>query len=172
MSSDPRPSLNDFAKRATQYSINLNGRVVRDESRLIRGGFAFVYKGTLLPEKKEVAIKTARGGLPGEERLIKVRSLFILYSFSEASAAHPKRGASMVQAPPRKCPPTDRHYHRVRPDHIDCIPMDAERKRERIRTGEKQGPSPFGELRVTLCNSSLLFSLLGHGHRGGVTLPA
>lgn len=71
MNSDPRPSLNDFAKRARRYSINLNGRVVRDESRLIRGGFAFVYKGTLLPEKTEVAIKTARGGLPGEERLIK-----------------------------------------------------------------------------------------------------
>jgi len=82
MSSDPRPSLNDFAERARQYSINLNGRTVRDESRLIRGGFAFVYKGTLLPENTEVAIKTARGGLPGEERLIKVRSLFILYSNS------------------------------------------------------------------------------------------
>jgi len=82
MDLDPRQSLDDFAKRATLYSINLNGRVVRDGSKLIRGGFAFVYKGTLLPEKTEVAMKIVHGELPGEERLIKVRSLFILYSDS------------------------------------------------------------------------------------------
>lgn len=80
MNSDPRARLNDFAERAGRYSINLNGRVVRDERILILGGFASVYKGTLSPERMTVAIKTARGGLPCEERLIKVRSFFTLHS--------------------------------------------------------------------------------------------
>ncbi|KAG6332549.1 hypothetical protein ID866_6540 [Astraeus odoratus] len=70
---DPRPSLAEFAQRATRYSINLNRLVDRDTSIVLVGGQAKVYKGTLryqqgseplpdisVPSGTEVAIKTMR----------------------------------------------------------------------------------------------------------------
>ncbi|KAL4068811.1 kinase-like domain-containing protein [Scleroderma yunnanense] len=66
---DPRLVLEELTKRASQHypDINLNGKVDRDRSYLIRGGCANVVRGTLLPECLRVAIKTARGVLPREE---------------------------------------------------------------------------------------------------------
>ncbi|KAG6329386.1 hypothetical protein ID866_9703 [Astraeus odoratus] len=77
MALDPRTALQDLAQRASRYrdNINLDGRLVRDDSTVVRGGYATVYPGILRTEGTregiKVAIKTARGGPPGDEETIK-----------------------------------------------------------------------------------------------------
>ncbi|KAI6044492.1 kinase-like domain-containing protein [Pisolithus marmoratus] len=67
---NPRETLGQLAEHAHSYTINLDGRVCRDICA-IRGGNAMVYQGTLQPDGTSVAIKTARGGLSGDEGMIK-----------------------------------------------------------------------------------------------------
>ncbi|KAG6331498.1 hypothetical protein ID866_7594 [Astraeus odoratus] len=49
--------LEQLAQRATQYSVNLNGRVRRDQL-CSRGGYGVVWRGTLSPQGVQVAVKT------------------------------------------------------------------------------------------------------------------
>ncbi|KAG6329421.1 hypothetical protein ID866_9668 [Astraeus odoratus] len=60
-----------LAKYAHEKYINLDGRLQRDGGICIRGGFAVVYKGTLLPQGIEVAVKAIRGTLPNSEKALK-----------------------------------------------------------------------------------------------------
>lgn len=54
------------------YAINLNGLVSRDSNRFTRrGGYAVVCAGTLKPDGKRIAIKTACGAPPSNEAAIK-----------------------------------------------------------------------------------------------------
>ncbi|KIM53495.1 hypothetical protein SCLCIDRAFT_31840 [Scleroderma citrinum Foug A] len=83
--SDPREVLKELAKRALRYSINLDGLVDKDNVSLVRGGFAVVSSGILRREGVlieraglygnsktiKVAIKTPRGGFPGDVETIK-----------------------------------------------------------------------------------------------------
>jgi len=63
----PPTALLELSRRAERYSINLNGRIDRDMIQMpIRGGNAFVYQGTLRPNKLKVAVKTIRSGPPGD----------------------------------------------------------------------------------------------------------
>jgi len=69
--------LEEYAQRAYDFSINLDGRVERLPTCKSRGGFALVYKGTLLPAGIEVAVKTPVSKFSGDEsvKIIKVRIL-------------------------------------------------------------------------------------------------
>ncbi|KAI6001265.1 kinase-like domain-containing protein [Pisolithus albus] len=70
---DSRQNLEEFARRASRYrggEINLNGKVTKNDSVVVRGGFATVFRGVLHPTGRSVAIKTARAGLPGDEETI------------------------------------------------------------------------------------------------------
>lgn len=69
--------LEEYAQRAYDFSINLDGRVERPSTCQSRGGFALVYKGTLLPDGIEVAVKTPISRCSGDEtvKTIKVRML-------------------------------------------------------------------------------------------------
>ncbi|KAI6148891.1 hypothetical protein BKA82DRAFT_22651 [Pisolithus tinctorius] len=56
-----RPSeLQELADRASRYSIDLTNRISRNSGRVLPGGSALVYRGTLIPDGTEVAIKTFR----------------------------------------------------------------------------------------------------------------
>ncbi|KAI6010923.1 kinase-like domain-containing protein [Pisolithus orientalis] len=69
---NPQETLKQFAGHASRYAINLNERISKEENcTILRGGNAIVYSGILRPGGTRVAIKAARGGLPGEERVIK-----------------------------------------------------------------------------------------------------
>ncbi|KAL4065582.1 kinase-like domain-containing protein [Scleroderma yunnanense] len=57
------PVLDDLAQRAYNFSINLDGRIDRLPTSCNSGRCAVVYKGTLLPDNIEVALKTAAGDL-------------------------------------------------------------------------------------------------------------
>ena len=50
-------------------SIILNGQVVRDSAKFLRGGYTIVFSGTLHQREK---LATVASGLPGEEQVIKV----------------------------------------------------------------------------------------------------
>ncbi|KAI6108838.1 kinase-like domain-containing protein [Pisolithus croceorrhizus] len=63
--------LDHYAERASRYAINLNGQVVIETGVLLLGGNARVYRGTLQPYGRRVAIKTPRNDLPSDERTIK-----------------------------------------------------------------------------------------------------
>ncbi|KAI5993358.1 kinase-like domain-containing protein [Pisolithus marmoratus] len=65
-----RETLRQFTKRASRYSIDLNGRVSRSTFAVPRGGHAIVYRGVLQPDGTSVAIKTPRGGLSNDEQTI------------------------------------------------------------------------------------------------------
>ncbi|KAI6014107.1 kinase-like domain-containing protein [Pisolithus microcarpus] len=70
---DSTQNLEEFARRASRYrggEINLNGKVTKHDSIAVRGGYATVFRGVLNPTGRRVAIKTARGGLPGDEETI------------------------------------------------------------------------------------------------------
>ncbi|KAI6044497.1 kinase-like domain-containing protein [Pisolithus marmoratus] len=70
---DPTHALGEFAQRASRYrggEINLNGMVTRDDRVVVRGGYATVFRGVLNPQGWRVAIKTARGEIPGDEDTI------------------------------------------------------------------------------------------------------
>ncbi|KAG6335518.1 hypothetical protein ID866_3572 [Astraeus odoratus] len=60
---------------------NLYGRVDKDlTAHPVHGAFMVVYRGTLRPEGTKVAIKTARGGLCGNEQVTKVGHLVTIPS--------------------------------------------------------------------------------------------
>ncbi|KAI6124891.1 kinase-like domain-containing protein [Pisolithus croceorrhizus] len=66
-------NLEEFGRRASRYrggEINLNGKVAKNDWVAVRGGYATVFRGVLNPTGRRVAIKTARGGLPGDEETI------------------------------------------------------------------------------------------------------
>lgn len=63
--------LRRFAERASRYAINLDGRVHRGARVVLGGGNAIVYRGTLQPDGISIAIKTARGSPPVDDRMIK-----------------------------------------------------------------------------------------------------
>ncbi|KAL4067215.1 kinase-like domain-containing protein [Scleroderma yunnanense] len=59
--SETIPLLQQLAQRATERGVNLNHSVDRDDSfRPLYGGNAIVYKGTMRPEGKQVAVKSLR----------------------------------------------------------------------------------------------------------------
>lgn len=69
---NPQDALRQFAERASRYSFDLNGKVRKEDNYVaLRGGYAIVYSGILQPDGSRVAIKTARGSLPGDESTIK-----------------------------------------------------------------------------------------------------
>ncbi|KIM53146.1 hypothetical protein SCLCIDRAFT_32129 [Scleroderma citrinum Foug A] len=83
---DPRRALEEFARRATRYSVNLNGCVSRNEDLLLRGSAAVVRSGTIdftkMADKVgtrdasnidgwKVAIKSPCAGPPNSESNIK-----------------------------------------------------------------------------------------------------
>ena len=53
----------------------MDGQIDKDHSILIRGGFATVCRGTLCHKQTKVAVKTARGDLSMDEKIINVRVL-------------------------------------------------------------------------------------------------
>lgn len=69
---DPELSLDEINRRASRKGINLKEEVIRERAAR-RGGCATVYRGKLSPSGTLVAIKTATGGVPGDEKIIKVR---------------------------------------------------------------------------------------------------
>ncbi|KIM61222.1 hypothetical protein SCLCIDRAFT_1216116 [Scleroderma citrinum Foug A] len=77
---DPRPLLVELATRASRYSVNLDESVSKDSVYCLRGGYATVTSGILQPREEEliegagpikVAIKTPRGGFPGDVKTVK-----------------------------------------------------------------------------------------------------
>jgi len=74
MASQPIHVLEDFAQLAYDFSINLDGRVERRPDYCCIGGNAIVYKGSLLPDGVEVAVKIPCSNLPADEtrKIIKV----------------------------------------------------------------------------------------------------
>ncbi|KAI6139734.1 hypothetical protein BKA82DRAFT_434329 [Pisolithus tinctorius] len=66
-------TLEEFTRRKSRYrggGIDLNGKVTRNDV-VARGGYATVYRGVLNPlGRMAVAIKTTRGGPPGDEDAI------------------------------------------------------------------------------------------------------
>lgn len=73
-------ALEQIVKHASRYTINLNSRLTRDStSRPLRGSFADVYPGTLLPQTK-VAIKVIRSEPPLDEEAIAVRIVTVFLS--------------------------------------------------------------------------------------------
>ncbi|KAL4066471.1 kinase-like domain-containing protein [Scleroderma yunnanense] len=66
------PILQDLSQRASRFSINLDGQIRRDRAyRPLCGGFADVYRGSMLSTGSQVAIKTPRAGLASDVDAIK-----------------------------------------------------------------------------------------------------
>lgn len=72
---DATSSLERLAQRALRYCVNLDGSVDRHEARVLCGGQARVYEGTLRPKGIKVAVKTIRFGAPESDAIIEVCSL-------------------------------------------------------------------------------------------------
>lgn len=65
-------TLQDLSLRASRYSLNLDGQIQRDGAYPpLRGGFADVYRGSVEPTGRQVAIKTLRAGLASDVAAIK-----------------------------------------------------------------------------------------------------
>ena len=60
---DPRRALEEFSRRATRYSVNLNGCVSRNEDLLLRGSAAVVRSGTIDFTKMADKVGTRDGRL-------------------------------------------------------------------------------------------------------------
>lgn len=69
---DPNFFLDEVNCRAARKDINLKEEVVRERAAR-RGGRAIVFRGKLSSSGTLVAIKTATGGIPGDEKFINVR---------------------------------------------------------------------------------------------------
>ena len=70
------PLLQQLAQRASEYGINFNDRVVRDESfRPLHGGHAIVYQGTMNPGGIRVAVKSLRLAASADEAAGDVHAL-------------------------------------------------------------------------------------------------
>jgi len=68
-SSDPRVLLEELAKRASRYSVNLDGFVFKDNVSCFRGGYATVSSGILQPREE---VLTGGAGLCGNSKAVKV----------------------------------------------------------------------------------------------------
>jgi len=71
----PEPILEKLADQATEYCINLNALVDREQKPRFQGGSALVFQGTLRPRGTCVAIKTIQGTLD-DLKTIKVTLIF------------------------------------------------------------------------------------------------
>ena len=69
--SDPRQVLKELAKRASRYSINLDGSVSNDYVSCSEGGHAVVYLGILKLNKTEAAGTVSSASL-GDGKTMKV----------------------------------------------------------------------------------------------------
>lgn len=75
-SCDLSSALHEFARQALQYYIILDGWLSRDTmSCVLRGGYAYVYIGTLSLERKGAVVTTVDGSSRGPEKVLKVKSL-------------------------------------------------------------------------------------------------
>jgi len=72
----PELILEKLADQATEYCINLNELVDREQKPRFRGGSALVFQGTLHPRGARVAIKTIQGPLD-DLKTIKVTLIFL-----------------------------------------------------------------------------------------------
>ena len=69
----PGAILERLAERASSYSVNLDGFVSKDAAPLARGGFSFVFLGTLQLQKAKATIKRlANNGFLGDDETVKV----------------------------------------------------------------------------------------------------
>jgi len=75
--SDTRQVLKELAKRASRYSINLDGLVSKDNVSCFRGGNAMVYSGMLKSNQAEGIIKgDVSSASLGDGKTTKVDLLF------------------------------------------------------------------------------------------------
>ncbi|KIM60730.1 hypothetical protein SCLCIDRAFT_1216621 [Scleroderma citrinum Foug A] len=73
--------LSGIEKRASNFSINLNGDIGRDSNhRPLCGGFADVYRGTMWSTGEHVAIKGIRAGLMGDVAIKRVLKEIFIWS--------------------------------------------------------------------------------------------
>jgi len=79
--SDPRKILQEIAKRASRYSINLDGLVSQDHLSCFRGGCAYVSSGILQLSDEVVIRGTASSGLIRDGKTMKV-SLLLNHNFA------------------------------------------------------------------------------------------
>ena len=129
MTMDPSSVLKDLSKRATRFSVNLDGQVKLDKQINSHGHSALVYHGILCQNgiKTNVAVKVFRTGAPGEDTL-KVISLTWQQSFlvSTPFPAYPPRGTLMVQVVSRKYCSYARNFNGFRIYHFNNIRLDAQ----------------------------------------------
>ena len=96
---DLSTTLKELASKASRYSINLDGQIDLDrEMHPLRGGTAWVYRGTLRRDGAKVAVKSIHFGPSGDKESLKV----ILGSQATVwltlfHAAYSPGGAPMVQ---------------------------------------------------------------------------
>ena len=70
---DLSTTLKELASKASRYSINLNGQIDLDhEKDPLRGGTAWVYRGTLRRDGAQVAVKAIHFGPSGDMESLKV----------------------------------------------------------------------------------------------------
>ncbi|KAG6331707.1 hypothetical protein ID866_7380 [Astraeus odoratus] len=70
---DPELALELLAQSALRHKVDIiaSDAIDKDKNTVIRGGFAYVYLGYLLPYGEKVAVKTLRGRPTGNEGTIK-----------------------------------------------------------------------------------------------------
>lgn len=104
---DPRPALEEFSTYAHEYCINLNDMIDRKE-RAFCSASADVYQGNLRTTGSQVAVKTGRGRLPGDEKTIKVVPWVVCSSrsfLSDNRSESRSRSTCLVQTRSQKCSP-------------------------------------------------------------------
>ncbi|KIM64153.1 hypothetical protein SCLCIDRAFT_660544 [Scleroderma citrinum Foug A] len=84
------PTLKESIKRISRKCPNikrLDGQIDKDHSILIRGGFATVCRGTLCHKQTKVAVKTARGDLSMDEKIINriLEEVYVWYKLRHAN---------------------------------------------------------------------------------------
>ncbi|KAG6332371.1 hypothetical protein ID866_6719 [Astraeus odoratus] len=89
-SANLKHTLQELSKRAYRHSVNLNGRVTRNNGVIRRGGYATVYEGTLRTQGTTMFTGSARHSPPKDEfKTTKVASwqrslssIFIIFVYS------------------------------------------------------------------------------------------
>jgi len=82
--------LEGLAKRASRYSINLDGLVSKDNIRPLRGGYATVSSGILQLNEEIIIGSTANSGLVRDGKTMKV-SLLLNHNFAVYLMGHEPR---------------------------------------------------------------------------------
>jgi len=101
---DTNSALKTLSRRATRYSLNLDGQVDLDKQKSVfHGKSALVYPGILRHNgvERQVAVKVFRSEPPGDLVTLKVMMLIqhsLLRVHSGLLLAHLAGGAFMVQA--------------------------------------------------------------------------